>query len=129
MGSAHTRIIVAMAIDDKIIKPKSEEFALRIVKLYKELTGKRRENIMASQLLRSGTSIGANVNEAEYAISRAEFHSKMGIALKEAVESKYWIELLHRSEYLTKKEFDSLMADLEPIIKILTKIVKNSGSN
>ena len=115
-----------MAIDDEIIKPKTEAFALRIVKLYKLLKFQRHEFVMSNQLLRSGTSIGSNVTEAEYAISRPEFRSKMGIALKEAAESKYWLNLLFKSEYLSKREFDSMISDLIPIIKILTSIVKNT---
>ena len=112
--------------DASIIKPKGDDFALRIVKLYKVLTTERKEFVMSKQLLRSGTSIGANISEGQYAVSRPDFRSKNSIALKEAAETEYWINLLFKSEYISKKEFDSLMDDLVPIIKILVKIVKNS---
>lgn len=115
-----------MALNESIIKPKCEDFALRIVKLFKVLTKERQEYVMSKQLLRSGTSIGANVTEGQYAISKADFRSKNSIALKEASETNYWIKLLYKSEYISKKEYESLMEDLIPIIKILTKIVKNT---
>lgn len=109
-----------------IIKPKCDSFALRIVKLFQVLTNERKEFVMSKQLLRSGTSIGANVSEGQYAVSKADFRSKHSIALKEAAETEYWIHLLFKAEYISKKECDSLLADLIPIIKILAKIVKNS---
>lgn len=112
--------------NSSIIKPKCDAFALRIVKLYQALVDDRKEYIMSKQLLRSGTSIGANVSEGQYAVSKADFRSKNSIALKEAAETEYWLNLLHNANYLTKKELDSLLADLIPIIKILVKIVKNS---
>ena len=115
-----------MSVNENVIKPKSDDFALRIVKLYKLLTTKRKEFVISKQLLRSGTSIGANVTEGQYAQSRPDFKSKMNIALKEAAESEYWIVLLYKSEYITKPEYDSIMADLKPIIKILMSIVKNT---
>ena len=116
-----------MSISEEVIKPKTDDLALRIIKLYKVLVNERKEFVLSKQLLRSGTSIGANVTEGQYAISRAEFRSKNSIALKEAVESEYWINLLFKSEYINQKEYDSLMADLKPIIKILISIVKNTG--
>ena len=116
-----------MSISEEVIKPKTDDLALRIIKLYKVLVNERKEFVLSKQLLRSGTSIGANVTEGQYAISRAEFRSKNSIALKEAVESEYWINLLLKSEYINQKEYDSLMADLKPIIKILISIVKNTG--
>lgn len=115
-----------MGINENIIKPKTDDFALRIVKLFKCLTNERKEYIMSKQLMRSGTSIGANVTESQYGISKPDFRAKLSIALKEAAESEYWINLLYKSEYITKQEYDSLMADLKPIIKILIKIVKNT---
>lgn len=115
-----------MGINESIIKPKTDDFALRVVNLYRELTNNRKEYIMSKQLMRSGTSIGANVTEGQYAVSRPDFRSKMSIALKEACESEYWLNLLYKSDYLKKAEFDSLMDDLKPIIKILIKIVKST---
>ena len=115
-----------MSVNDTIIKPKCDDFALRIVKMFKLLTTKRKEFVLSKQLLRSGTSIGANVTEAQYAQSRPDFKSKIYIALKEAAESEYWIDLLYKAEYITKTEYDSIMADLKPIIKILLSIVKNT---
>ena len=117
-----------MSVGESIIKPKAEAFALRIVKLYKLLKNERKEYVMSNQLLRSGTSIGSNITEGQYSISKAEFRLKHSIALKEAAESEYWIDLLYKSEYITKKEHDSLIADLKPIIKILISIVKNTDN-
>ncbi len=116
-----------MGISESVIKPKADNFALRVVKLFKFLTKEKKEFVLSNQLLRSGTSIGANVTEAEYAISRADFRAKMSIALKEAAETEYWLTLLYKSEYLTKKEYDSIYSDLSPIIKILISIVKSTS--
>jgi four helix bundle protein len=118
-----------VGINENIIKPKADDFALRIVKLYKHLVKNKRERVLSNQILRSGTSIGANITEAQYGISRAEFRAKMSIALKEAAETEYWLTLLCKSEYLTEKEFDSLQADLSPIIKLLISIVKNTDTS
>ena len=117
-----------MGINESVIKPKADDFALRIVKLYKHLTKEKKEFVISNQLLRSGTSIGANVTEAEYGISKADFRAKMSIALKEAAETEYWLNLLYKSEYLTKREYDSLKSDLSPIIRILISIVKNTDT-
>ena len=117
-----------MSIDENIIKPKTEDFALRIVQLHRYLSKEKKEFVISNQLLRSGTSIGANVTEGQYAQSKADFKSKMSIALKEAAETEYWVDLLYKSDYLNQKEYDSLRADLSPIIKILISIVKSSGS-
>jgi four helix bundle protein len=110
--------------NNSVVK-KSYSFALRIVKLYKFLS-ENKEFILSKQLLKSGTSIGANVTEAQEAISKKEFRNKMSISLKEAVESRYWINLLKDSEYLSEKQAESLLIDLEEIIKLLSKIVKNA---
>ena len=98
----------------------TKDFALRIVKLYKFMTEEKREYVMSKQVLRSGTSIGANVRESIYAQSRADFVSKMSIALKESGETEYWLELLHRNNYLTDIQFNSLYADAEELVKVLT---------
>lgn len=113
-------------MNNSIIEKKSYEFARRIIKLYKFLINKK-EFILSKQLLRSGTSIGANIIEAQYSISKKEFRTKMSIALKEAAESKYWINLLKDEEYLSEKQANSLIKDLSEIIKILVKVVKNAN--
>ena len=111
---------------DNVILTKSKAFALRIIKLYKYLCGKRREFVMSKQIMRSGTSIGANVREATRAQSTPDFISKMNIALKEAEETCYWLELLHESNYLDERAFNSLYNDSMELLKILTSIVKTS---
>ena len=94
--------------------------------MYKYLTDKKKEYVLSKQLLRSGTSIGANVAEAEQAQSKPDFVSKMNIALKETSETKYWIKLLKATEFLSEKESDSLLADCVELEKILISIVKSS---
>ena len=111
---------------DNIIETKSFTFAVRIVNLYKMLTNDRKEYVLSKQLLKSGTSIGANVSEAEQAQSRADFRSKLGIALKEAVETDYWLRLLYATEYLTPQEFQSIHSDCKKKKKMLTSIIKSS---
>ena len=105
-------------------KIKSKSFALRIVKLYKYLCDKKKEFVLSKQILRSGTSIGANLAEAECAISQNDFVSKIYIALKECVETQYWLDLLKDSEYITQKEYESIFFDCNEITKILTKTTK-----
>ncbi|EDM22983.1 four helix bundle protein [Caminibacter mediatlanticus] len=112
--------------NENVILDKSYNFALRIIKVYKFLNTQK-EFILSKQLLRSGTSIGANITEAQEAISKKDFKNQMSIALKEAAESRYWVKLLKDSEYLTQKQAKSLLDDLEEIIKILSKIVKNAN--
>ena len=102
----------------------SRAFAIRIVNLYKYLKEEKAEFIMSKQLFRSGTSIGANVFEGKNAQSRADFTNKMNVALKEATESAYWIDLLHETRYLTDIEYNSLYDECSKIIGVLTKIVK-----
>jgi len=117
--------------EDNIILDKSFSFAVRVVRLYKHLCSEKKEYILSKQLLRSVTSIGANVNEAQSGQSKADFIAKMGIASKEARESKYWIDLLVKTDYLDINEnyVQSLVADVEEIIKLLTSIVKSSQGN
>lgn len=103
---------------------KSMDFAIRIVNLYKYLCSEKQEYVMSKQLLKSGTSIGANVREADEGISRADFLSKIYIALKEARETGYWIELLYRTDYLTLQEYQSVQADCLELVKILATICK-----
>ena len=111
---------------DNIIETKSFDFAVRIVNLYKYLKDKRTEDALSKQLLRSGTSIGANVAEAEQAQSKPDLVSKMNIALKETSETKYWIKLLRATEFLSEKESNSLLADCVELEKILVSIIKTS---
>jgi len=110
---------------DNLAENRCNEFAVRIVSLYKFLTEEKREYVMSKQILRSGTSIGANLTEAEYAQSKADFYSKIGIALKEAAETRYWLNLLYRTDYITEKQNSSMIDDLEPIIKIFIKTIKS----
>ena len=109
-----------------IIEEKSFAFAIRIVNLYKHLNEAKKEFVLSKQLLRSGTSIGANVAEAEQAQSTPDFVSKMSIALKEASETKYWIRLLASTSYLTEAETVSILHDCVEIEKILVSIIKSS---
>ena len=109
-----------------VIESKSFKFAVRIVNLYKYLTSTKNEYVLSKQLLRCGTSIGANISEAQKAQSKADFYTKMCIALKEANETFYWLRLLKETEYLTQKEFDDISADADEIISILTTICKNT---
>lgn len=111
---------------DSVIAMLSMNFAIRTVRFYKFLTEEKRVFIISKQLLRSGTSIGANVSEAVFAQSRADFISKMSIALKEAGETRYWIELLYKSEIIEHKFYESLLCDIKQIIGTLVKIVSNS---
>lgn len=113
-------------MQDGAVQLKSEELALRIIGLYRYLItrDKDKEYVISKQLLRSGTSIGANIAEAEYAISKADFKTKMYIALKECNESLYWLRLLHRSEYLSEEEFLSIYADCEEVFRLLVSITK-----
>ncbi len=114
--------------EDSIVYQKSFKFSKRIIKLYKYLIEEKKEKIISSQLLRAGTSIGANISEAIYAQSKKDFINKMSIALKEASESRYWIKLLE-GDFITTKEADSLLYDIIELIKLLTTIVKSSKNN
>ncbi len=107
-----------------ILCEKSKAFALRIIKLNKYLCTEKREFTLSNQLLRSGTSIGANIREGTRAQTDADFYLKLTIALKEADESAYWLELLFESEYITKEQFDSIYNDCNELIKILVAVTK-----
>lgn len=109
-----------------VLKDKSYAYALRTINLYKYLAESKREYVLSKQLLRAGTSIGANIAEANQAQSRADFISKLSIALKEAVESEYWLNLLRDAKYLTEPEADSILRDCEELIRLLTAILKSS---
>jgi four helix bundle protein len=107
---------------NNIIQEKSFAFAIRIVNLYKYLIGDTKEFVLSKQLLRSGTSIGANVEEAIGGLSEKDFLSRLGIAYKEARESIYWLKLLNKTNYIKDKEFESLFNDAEEICRIIGKI-------
>ena len=115
---------------ESIIKDKSKQFALRIIKMYQYLTNvsDNKEYIISKQVLRSGTSIGANVKEALRGQSRNDFRAKLSIALKEASETEYWLELLYESGYLDQDSYTSIINENVEIIKILTSIVKSTES-
>lgn len=112
--------------EEGLVRSESKKFALRIIKLYQFLCDQKREYILSKQLLRSGTSVGANVREAQQGQSRADFLSKMQIALKEASESEYWLELLHESGYISDVEFKSIYEDCNRLNRILISIIKSS---
>ena len=111
-----------------VLEEKTYSFALRIIKAYKYLSNKN-EYVLSKQLMRSGTSIGANCREATYAQSKQDFISKLSIALKEANETIYWLELLHDSDFITDDAFESIHNDGLEILKILISIIKTSKSN
>ena len=111
---------------ENVVVDKSMEFAVRIVKLSRYLREEKREYELGSQLLRSGTSIGANIREAVYRQSRKDFLSKMSIALKETSETIYWLELLRRTDLLSEREHESISAQAEEICRLLSSIVKST---
>jgi len=108
---------------------KSIKFAVRVVNLYKYLCAEKKEFIMSRQLLRSGTSVGANLREARYAQSTDDFIHKNSIALKEIAETGYWLELLAQTEYLTQVQYEDMEKDGTEILKRLTAIVKKAKQN
>lgn len=114
---------------DSITLQKSKDFAIRIVKLYQYLSSKKREFVLSKQLLRSGTSIGANLSEAIYGISFKDFVSKVYVSLKECAETKYWLELLYKTDYLSEQEFKSIDTDCTELIRLLTATAKTSRQN
>ncbi len=115
--------------DDNAILVKSKVFAIRCIRLYQYLTDTKHEYVMSKQLLRCGTSIGANVKEAVRGQSRADFGAKLNISLKEASECEYWIELLHETDYISDAECESILSDCVELIKLLTSIVKSTFNN
>ncbi len=114
---------------ENILVDKTIDFAARIVKLHKYLIKTHRETIISKQIFRSGTSIGANINEANYGQSTADFISKMHIALKETAETEYWLKLLVKSEYLSETEGASLINDCLEIKRILIASIKTAKEN
>ncbi len=112
-----------------IVGEKSLAFGKRIAKCYRYLRDKKKETVMSKQLLRSGTSIGANVREGLYAQSRKDFISKLNIALKEAGETDYWLDVIHSAEYLTDEEYESLKSDNDELLRLLISIIKKTKDN
>ncbi len=115
--------------EDNITLLKAKQFAVRIVRLYKYLCDEKREYVLSKQLLRSGTSIGANVSEALCGISKKDFLAKMYIAFKECVETQYWLELLKDTDYLSAGEYLSIINDSEELRKLLSSITKTTQDN
>ena len=114
---------------ESIIDKKSKAFALRIIKLYKQLKEVDKEFVLSKQILRSGTSIGAKAKERKNSQSKADFINKLSIALKEADETQYWLELLYESEIINENIFSSLNNDLKEIIAIITSSIKTAKQN
>lgn len=110
---------------DNIVAYKSKVFALRCIRLYKYLVSEKKEYVMSKQLLRSGTSIGANIKEALRGQSKADFYAKLNISLKEASEKEYWLELLNESGYIENKFFEGIYSDCQEIISLLVAITKH----
>ena len=115
--------------DRNVVLEKMMDFAVRIVNLYKYLANDKSEYVLSKQILKSGTSIGANAKEAMSGQSKNDFISKLSISLKEASETEYWLELLMRTDYIQKREYISLNSDFVEIIKLLTSIIKTSKEN
>ena len=112
-----------------IIEDKSKKFAIRTIKLYQYLCDNKKEFVLSKQLLRSGTSIGANIAEAECAISKKDFNNKMYISLKECAESIYWLELLKETDYINSQEYGSMFSDCYELKKMLSAITKRTAEN
>ena len=115
--------------EDNLVADKSKAFAIRVIRLYQHLNTEKKEFVLSKQILRSGTSIGANVREAISAQSKADFIAKMQIALKEATETQYWLELLTETGYITEKAGDSLFSDCQELVKLITTILKTAKMN
>lgn len=111
---------------ENTVKFKSRRFAIEIIKLYKSLVENKKEYVLSKEVLRSGTSIGANVAEAEAGISRKDFLAKMYIALKECCETEFWLDIMHETDYLDDKTFNDLMPMCSELNKMLTSITKTT---
>ncbi len=111
-------------LNNSLVYEKAYKFAIRIVKAFKHLQEKEKEFVLSKQMLRSGTSIGANVAEANGAISDADFSSKISIAYKECLETKYWLTLLKDTDYINEKSFESMHEDADELAKMLFSILK-----
>ncbi|AQX10562.1 four helix bundle protein [Elizabethkingia ursingii] len=115
--------------EDNIVKQKSFDFAVRIIKLYQYLSSDKKEFILSKQILRSGTSVGAMIRESEHAQSKSDFIHKLSIAQKEINETIYWLELFQATDYLSTQEFESINEDAVEIIKLITSIIKTTKNN
>ncbi len=115
-------------MNNSVLINKSKNFAVRIVNMYKYLVDTKKEFVLSKQILRSGTSIGANIHESRNAESTADFIHKKSIALKEADETQYWLEILFATEYISKENFDSMNSDLNEIIAMLVSSIKSLKS-
>ena len=114
---------------DNFLLNKSKKFAVRVINLYKFLNSEKNEYVLSKQLLRSGTSIGANIREANHAQTKKEFISKMQISLKEASETEYWLELLFETNFISEVEFKSIYSDCSELNKLLIDSLKTSKLN
>ena len=114
---------------ESVLKKKSFGFAVRIINLYKYLCEDKREFVLSKQVLRSGTSVGAMIREAEHSESKADFVHKMAIAQKEINETIYWLELLKETAYISNEEYESINVDAVEIIKMITSSIKTAKSN
>lgn len=114
---------------ESVLREKSYQFALRVIKLYKFIVAEKKEYVLSKQILRSGTSIGANIEEANQGQPKSDFIHKLSIAQKEAFETDYWLRLLRDSEYLTETQAESLLNDCRELEKLLTTSIKTSKSN
>ena len=114
---------------DNLIADMTENFALRIIEMYRYLRKEKHEYVMSLQIYRSGTSIGANISESKNAQSKADFVSKLSIALKEAGETEFWLNLLYKSQTISEIEYNSIQNDLNIIIGTLVKIIKKTKEN
>lgn len=114
---------------NNLILEKSKLFAIRIIRFYQYLCNEKKEYVLSKQILKSGTSIGANAREASKAQSKKEFIAKMNISLKEAEETCYWLEIFEETEIISKKEFDSIYSEANELVAIITSIIKTSNEN
>jgi len=114
---------------ENMILEKSKNFSLRVIKLFNYLKDNKKEFIISNQIFRSGTSIGANVAESKYASSKSDFTNKLYIALKEASETAYWLDLLNISGYIEQNEFDSINSDVQELLRLLTASIKTAKNN
>lgn len=112
-----------------ILRKKSKDFAIRIIKLYQFVSVSKKETVISKQLLRSGTAIGAMQREGEYAESKLDFIHKYAIAQKECNETLYWLELLYETAFLSEEEYKSIYVDAEELMKLLTSSIKTAKSH
>jgi len=114
---------------ENVVRTKSFAFAVRVVRLYQYLCIEKKEYVLSKQLLRSGTSVGAMVREAEHAETKADFKHKLGIAQKEINETLYWLDLLKETDYLTAEQYESIHFDAVEVLKLITAIIKTTKAN